>query len=58
MALCGVKLKMYSSRHPQTDGNSEIMNRMVENSCAVIVITIEMIGMSFYRELSLLTILQ
>ena len=31
MKLCGVKLKMSSSRHPQTDGSSEIMNRMVEN---------------------------
>ncbi len=31
MQLCGVKLKMYSSRHPQTDGTSEIMNRTVEN---------------------------
>ena len=31
MELCGVKLKMSSSRHPQTDGSSEIMNRMVEN---------------------------
>ena len=31
MELCGVKLKMSSSRHPQTDGASEIMNRMVEN---------------------------
>ena len=31
MELCGVKLKMSTSRHPQTDGSSEIMNRMVEN---------------------------
>lgn len=31
MKLCGVKLKMSSSRHPQTDGSSEIMNRMIEN---------------------------
>ena len=31
MKLCGVQLKMSSSRHPQTDGASEIMNRMVEN---------------------------
>ena len=31
MELCGVKLKMSTSRHPQTDGASEIMNRMVEN---------------------------
>ena len=31
MELCGVQLKMSSSRHPQTDGASEIMNRMVEN---------------------------
>ena len=31
MKLCGVELKMSTSRHPQTDGSSEIMNRMVEN---------------------------
>lgn len=31
MDLFGVKLKMSSSRHPQTDGASEVMNRMVEN---------------------------
>ena len=31
MELCGVQLKMSTSRHPQTDGASEIMNRMVEN---------------------------
>lgn len=31
MNLCGVKLRMSSSRHPQTDGASEVMNRMVEN---------------------------
>ncbi len=31
MELCGIKLKMSSSRHPQTDGASEVMNRMVEN---------------------------
>ena len=31
MELCGVKLKMSTSRHPQTDGTSEIMNRMIEN---------------------------
>jgi len=31
MELCGIQLKMSSSRHPQTDGASEIMNRMVEN---------------------------
>ena len=31
MELCGIKLKMSTSRHPQTDGLSEIMNRMVEN---------------------------
>lgn len=31
MELCGVKLKMSSSRHPQSDGSSEIMNRMIEN---------------------------
>ncbi len=31
MDICGVKLKMSSSRHPQTDGSSEIMNRMISN---------------------------
>ncbi len=31
MDLCGVKLKMSSSRHSQTDGASEIMNIMVQN---------------------------
>ncbi len=31
MDLCGEKLKMSSSRHPQSDGASEVMNRMVEN---------------------------
>ena len=31
MKLCGVQLKMSSSRHPQTNGASEIMNRMIEN---------------------------
>ena len=31
MDLCGVKTRMSSARHPQTDGASEVMNRMVEN---------------------------
>ena len=31
MKLCGVKLKMSASKHPQTDGATEIMNIMVEN---------------------------
>ena len=32
MDLCDIKLKMSTtSRHPQTEGASEIMNRMVEN---------------------------
>ena len=31
MQLLGVQLKMSTSRHPQNDGSSEIMNRMVEN---------------------------
>lgn len=29
--MCGVHLKMSTSKHPQTDGSSEIMNRMVAN---------------------------
>jgi len=31
MELSGIKLKMSTSRHPQTDGASEIMNRMIGN---------------------------
>lgn len=31
MELCDMKLKMSSSRHPQTDGSSEIINRTVDN---------------------------
>lgn len=31
MNRCGIQLKMSTSRHPQTDGSTEIMNRMVEN---------------------------
>lgn len=31
MKLCGMKLEMSSSRHPQADGVLEIMNRMIEN---------------------------
>lgn len=31
MSLCGIRLQMSSSHHPQTDGASEVMNRMVEN---------------------------
>lgn len=31
MKLAGVSLKMFSSHHPQTDGSTEIMNKMVEN---------------------------
>lgn len=31
MELIDVQLKMSTSRHPQTDGISEIGNRMVEN---------------------------
>jgi hypothetical protein len=31
MDLCDVKLKMSTSLHPQIDGSSEIMNRMLEN---------------------------
>eukprot|EP00171_Calliarthron_tuberculosum_P000149 IDg149t1 len=31
MSQCGVRLKMSSSYHAQTDGSSEIMNRMLEN---------------------------
>ena len=31
MHLAGVKLSMSSSHHPQTNGSSEIMNKMIEN---------------------------
>ncbi len=31
MEICGVKLKISSILHPQTDSASKIMNRMVEN---------------------------
>ena len=31
MNLAGVKLSMSSSHHPQTNGSSEIMNKMIEN---------------------------
>lgn len=31
MKLCEIKLKMSTSHHPQTDGCSEITNRMIEN---------------------------
>lgn len=31
MHLCGIRTQMSTSNHPQTDGASEVMNRMVEN---------------------------
>ena len=31
MKLCGIRCQMASNHHPQTDGASEVMNRMVEN---------------------------
>ena len=31
MKLCGIRCQMASSHRPQTDGASEVMNRMVEN---------------------------
>lgn len=31
MQLCGVNFRMASAKHPQTDGASEVMNRMIEN---------------------------
>lgn len=30
--LFGIQLEMSSSHHPQADGASEVMNRMIENS--------------------------
>ena len=31
LSLCGIKSQMSTSHHPQTDGASEVMSRMVEN---------------------------
>ena len=31
MDLCGIHTKMSTSHHPQTDGISEVMNRLIEN---------------------------
>lgn len=31
MSRCGIQLKMYTSKHPQTDGSTEIMNRIMGN---------------------------
>ena len=31
MSMCGIRTQMSTSHHPQTDGSSEVMNRMVEN---------------------------
>lgn len=31
MGLCDINLCISSSQHPQTDGSSDIVNRMVEN---------------------------
>lgn len=31
ISLCDAQLKVSSARHPQTDGESEVANRMVEN---------------------------
>ncbi len=51
--LCGVKMKISSSFHPQTDDSFEIMKRMVKTICDVSAIIIGMIGMSFSMEQSL-----
>ena len=31
MKLCDIQMKISSSRHPKTDGASEVINRMIEN---------------------------
>lgn len=31
MRKCGIKLEVSTSKHPQTDGSAEVMNRVVEN---------------------------
>ena len=51
MELCGLKLKMSSNRHPQTDGSSEIMNRISKTIYDSIAITIKMVEMNFFQEL-------
>lgn len=33
ISLCSVKLKTSSLRHPQTEGASEVMNRLLESYC-------------------------
>ena len=55
MKLLGVKLKMSTSHYPQTEGSSEIMNRMVENYIPCYCSYNQMIGTTYYMQRNLHT---